>query len=220
VRCENCKINVNNLSSNCPLCGRHLPESDVENHGAYPRIGEMASSVYNKNIKALLFLTIVFSISAFLINMLIPYECLWSMIPISAMWLLWLVLGIPIIKRKITPLMIVLDNIVISIFLNIIDVTLDQQGWAMSYVVPFILVGSALAITIIFLLTKIDWKDYYPSQMAIVALCFIPLIIRLFISFIFWPSVVSAAYGFATILGMIILGNKKFKHETKKRFHM
>lgn len=220
MRCENCKININNLSSNCPLCGRHLPECDAEKYPSYPDITESASVANNKNIRGLLFLTIVFSLSAFLLNLLTPYKYFWSMIPISGMWLLWLVLGIPIIKKRITPSMIVLDNIIVSVFLNIIDITLNQQGWAMSYVVPFILMGSALAITIVFMLTKIDWKEYYPSQMAIVGLCFIPLTIRIFISFIFWPSVISAAYGFVTILGMVILGNKKFKHETKKRFHL
>lgn len=220
MRCENCKVNISNISSNCPLCGRHLHESGIGKHASYPDIKESLSSTHNRNIRGLLFLTIVFSLSIFLLNLLTPYKYFWSLIPISGMWLLWLVLGIPIIRKKITPAMIVLDNIIISIFLNIIDVTLTQQGWAISYVVPFILVGSTLAITIVFMLTKIDWKDYYPSQIAIVGLCFIPLIIRIFISFIFWPSVISAAYGFFTILGMIILGNKKFKHETKKRFHI
>lgn len=219
MKCENCKVEINSLGKNCPLCGKHLPENSDEKDTFYPYVDELTTGVYNRNIKALVFLTIFFSLSLFAVNMLTSYEYLWSMIPISAMWLLWMVIGIPIIKRKVTPLMIALDNVVVSIFLNIIDVTLDQQGWAMSYAVPFVLCGSALIITIIIMVTRINWKEFYLFQMVIVAICFVPIIFRIFFSFIFWPSVVSAGYGLVTILGMLILGNKRFKHEMKKRFH-
>jgi hypothetical protein len=163
-------------------------------------------------------LTIVFSISAFIINMLTSTKLLWSLTPISGMWLTWLVLGIPIIKKKVTPLMIVLDDIVVSVFLNIIDATLNHQGWAMGYAVPFILCGSAMVITVIVLLTRVNWGEFYLFQVFIVAICFMPIIVRLFISFTSWPSIMSAAYGLFTVIGMLVLADKKFKHETKKRF--
>lgn len=219
MKCENCKVEINNLSSNCPLCGKHLQENPKAEDAVYPDIKQLAAGKYSRNIKILLFFTIVLTISAFIVNMLTPYNNLWSFIAISAMWLLWLVFGVPIIKRKITPLMIVLDNIALGVFLNIIDMTLNQQGWAMSYVVPFILCGSALIITIIVKFTKLTWREFYLFQIAIVSICFIPIIIRIFFNFVLWPSLISAVYGLVTILGMLLFAYRKFKHETKKRFH-
>lgn len=220
MKCQYCKTEINSLSSNCPLCGKHLSDSDVHSDAAYPDIEVINHKVHNRSLRAVLFLTIVFSVAIFMINMLIPYKYLWSMIPISGMWLMWFVLGIPIIKKKVTPLMIIFDTVIVSIFLNVIDVTLNQNGWAMSYVVPFILSGSALIITVIILLTKVNWRSFYPFQLTIVIICFIPLVVRIFFSFLFWPSLVSAVYGLVTILGMLIFGYRKFKHETVKRFHI
>jgi hypothetical protein len=219
LKCENCRVTINGITNNCPLCGKYLTGSQGIKDEFYPEIKELAARVYSKNFKILLFLTAAFSILLFTINMITLDRYLWSIIPICAMWLLWLYLGVPIIKKKITPLMIVLNNGIVSIFLIIVDITTGNKGWAMSYVVSFILFGSALIVTIVALLTKITWKKFYLSQMTIVVICFIPLITRIFFSFVFWPSIVAATYGVITILGMLIFSYKKFKYETKKQFH-
>jgi hypothetical protein len=135
------------------------------------------------------------------------------------MWLLLPVLGIPFAKKKITPLMIVLDNIAVCIFLVILDATVDKQEWAMSYVVPFVLFGSAFIVTIIVLLKKMTWRELYLFQLSIAAICFMPIIARIFFVFVFWPSIISAVYGLITIIAMIIFSDKRLKFESKKRFH-
>lgn len=219
LKCENCEITINSAANNCPLCGKYLTGSQGIKDEIYPDIEEMTVSPRSKNFKILIFLTVAASILLFIINMITLDKYLWSIIPISAIWLLWLYLGVPIIKKKITPLMIVLNNAIVSVFLIIVDITTGNKGWAMSYVVSFILFGSALVVTIIILLTKITWKKFYLSQMTIVVICFAPLIARIFFSFVFWPSIVAATYGVITILGMLIFSYKKFKYETKKQFH-
>jgi hypothetical protein len=220
MKCENCKVQVNSLSDNCPLCGKYISPNSEREQNAYPHLNRSAEEVkHSEKVKIILFLTIVFTIFMFTINLLTPHRFIWSMIPISAVWLIWLVFGIPIIKKKITPLMIFQDNIIISIFLIIIDVTLKQNGWAMSYVVPFILSGSAFVITLMVMYIKMTWKEFYLFQMTIVAICFIPIVTRLFFRYEFGPSIVSAIYGLVTILAMAMFGDKKFKYETKKRLH-
>jgi hypothetical protein len=173
----------------------------------------------NKKLKILLFITIVSTIAISIVNMFTPHRYLWGIIPITGVWLALLVLGVPLTKKKITSSMIILDNIAISMFLIIVDVTLGQNGWAMSYVVPFVLWGSSLVVTLVVMFTKMTWKEFYLFEMAIVVICFIPIIARTFFKFVLWPSIISAAYGLITLLAMIIFGDKKLKYEIKKRFH-
>ncbi|MDP4091619.1 MAG: DUF6320 domain-containing protein, partial [Bacillota bacterium] len=153
------------------------------------------------------------------VNLLTSPQYLWSIIPVSAMWLVLPVLGVPFAKKKLTPLMLVLDNVTVSIFLVIIDYVVDGQEWAMSYVVPFVLFGSALIVTIIVLCRKMTWRELFLFQLSIAAICFIPVIASRFFDFVFWPSAASAVYGIITIVGMLIFGDKSLKYETKKRFH-
>lgn len=219
MRCENCNITVNSPGNNCPICGKYLPEPKEEKDTVYPNIEGVKHRIKNKRLKIFLFITIVSTIAISIVNMFTPHRYLWGIIPIAGVWLALLVFGVPITKKRITSSMIILDNIVISIFLIIVDVTLGQNGWAMSYVVPFVLSGSALVVTLIVMFTKMTWKEFYLFQMAIVVICFIPIIARSFFNFVLWPSIISAAYGLITILAMIIFGDKKLKYEIKKRFH-
>ncbi len=219
MRCENCNITVNSPGNNCPICGKYLPETNDEKDTVYPNIEGVKHRIKNKRLKIFLFITIISTITISIVNMFTPHRYLWGIIPIAGVWLALLVFGVPITKKRITSSMIILDNIAISIFLIIVDVTLGQNGWAMSYVVPFVLSGSALVVTIIVMFTKMTWKEFYLFQMAIVVICFIPIIARSFFNFVLWPSIISAAYGLITILAMIIFGDKKLKYEIKKRFH-
>lgn len=219
MKCENCNITVNSLSDNCPICRKHMPEINNKRDAPYPYNENTINRIKNKKLKLLLFISIVITIIIFTVNLLTPHRFIWGFIPVSAVWLAVLVIGIPITRRRITPSMIIQDNIAISIFLIIVDATLGQNGWAMSYVVPFVLSGSALTVTIIVMGTKMTWKEFYLFQMAIVIICFIPIVARAFLKFTFWPSIISAIYAVITLLAMIIFGDKKLKYEIKKRFH-
>jgi predicted nucleic acid-binding Zn ribbon protein len=219
LKCDNCKVEISSLTNNCPLCGKYIKEGQRDNYWAYPDIKESANKYYSRKFKILIFFTIVFIIIMLTINILTPYKYFWSIIPVSAVFVIWQVVGVPIYKKTITPFMIFIDNAIISIFLIIIDLTIGNKGWAISYAVPFILFGSALIVTIIVIYIKMTWKEFYYFQLSIAAICFIPIIARAFFKFVFWPSLLSAAYGLITIIGMIIFGDKRFKHELKKRFH-
>lgn len=219
MKCRNCNVEINSLTDNCPLCDKYLPRDDAERYASYPNINVIALRGGRLWIKLGLFGLIIVTMTVFFVNMLTPHKFIWSIIPGTAIWMLWLSIAVPFIKRKITPRMIVIDNVMISIFLIIIDVTFKQDAWAMSYVVPFVLSGSALIVTIIVLCLKMTWKEFYYYQLAIAIICFIPLIARCYFNFIIWPSIVSAIYGAITIIGMLIFGDKKLKFEAKKRLH-
>lgn len=219
VKCVNCDVEVSCSTSNCPLCGKHLEENTTEIQSPYPSMDNLPGRHYSKLFRLFLFLTISSSIIIFTVNILTLDNYLWSIIPICALWLLLPIIGVPINKGRITPLMIVMDNVLICIFLVILDITVGSGDWAMSYVVPFVLSGSALIVTIIVLLRKMTWKELYLFQLSIVFVCFIPIIARIFFTFMFWPSIVSAVYGILTIFAMFIFSDKDMKFESKKRFH-
>jgi hypothetical protein len=219
LKCEHCNIETNNVTNNCPLCGKYLSEGDKENKAVYPMLVEKPLKERSKLFKWLLFTTIIYTLFMFGINLVTPHRYYWSIIPIFAVWMLWILFGVPLVKGTLTPLMMIFDNIIISILLIAIDTTFSLKGWTMSYIGPFVPSATALIITIIVVCLKTTWKEFYTFQMTIAAACCIPIATKLFYSFKLWPSVVSAIYGIVTILTMLIFGDKKFKYEAKKRLH-
>lgn len=219
LRCESCKIETNNITNNCPLCGKHLSESDSEHKDVYPSLGEKPLKERGKLFKWLLFSTIIYTLFIFGLNLITPHKYYWSIIPIFAVWMLWILFGIPITKGKLTPLMMIFDNVIISILLIAIDTTFSLKGWTLSYIGPFVPSATALVITIIVASLKTTRKEFYYFQMTIAAVCCLPIIIKLFYNFKLWPSIVSALYGIVTILAMLIFGDKRFRYEAKKRLH-
>ncbi|MDP4089583.1 MAG: DUF6320 domain-containing protein, partial [Bacillota bacterium] len=111
MRCDKCKIEVNNLSDNCPLCGKYLTECIGDLQPNYPNLEKSSlNKPHNKLLRLMLFLIIAISIITLTVNLLTSPQYLWSIIPVSAMWLVLPVLGVPFAKKKLTPLMLVLDN--------------------------------------------------------------------------------------------------------------
>lgn len=219
LKCENCNIETNNITNNCPLCGKYLAENGKESKDVYPRLEGKPLKERGKLFKWLLFSTIIYTLFMFGINLITPHKYYWSIIPIFAVWMLWILFGVPLMKGKLTPLMMIFDNIIISILLIAIDTTFSLKGWTMSYIGPFVPSATAFIITIIVVCLKTTWREFYSFQMTIAVVCFLPIVTKLFYSFELWPSIVSALYGIVTILTMIIFGDKKFKYEAKKRLH-
>lgn len=219
MRCENCHVEINSISNNCPLCGKYIHESEGEDFHLYPKFQEIKLKKESKITKILLFSTILFTIFILGLNEITPHKYYWGIIPAAGVWLSWILVGIPIVKGKLTPLKIIQDDIIISFFLIVIDITFNLHGWTLSYIGPFVPSGTALIVTLIVAFLKTTWREFYLFQITIAAACFIPIILRIFINFELWPSLVSALYGFVTIMAMIIFGDKKFKYETKKRLH-
>lgn len=220
MKCENCHIEINNITNNCPLCGKYIGENSESSEYAYPKIKGNPLKERGKWYKWLLFSTIIYTLFMFGLNLITPHRYYWSIIPIASVWMLWILFGVPFTNRKLTPFMMILDNVIISVLLIIIDSTFDLKGWTMSYIGPFVPSGTAFIITIIVICLKTTWKEFYFFQITIVAACCIPIISKLFYNFELWPSIVSALYGLVTILAMIIFGDKRFKYEAKKRLHI
>jgi len=219
MRCENCKVQINSISDNCPLCGKHLNKIGEAYKDIYPKLKSKGMKEKSLWLKILLFSTIIYTLFMFGMNLITPHKYYWSFIPICAVWILWLLIGVPIMQRNLTPFMMIFDNVIISIFLIIIDTTFNLGGWTMSYIGPFIPSATALIITIIVVFLKTTWKEFYFFQITIAAACCMPIITKLFFNFELWPSIVSALYGVVTILAMIIFGDKRFKYEANKRLH-
>lgn len=217
MMCRNCNVEVNYRTQNCPLCGKYLGLNEEE--VAYPSINKNSASASTKPIKVSIFILLVITIILLMINLLTSQKYFWSFVVIFAVWNTFFILIKPFIKKKITAMMVVEDNILICIFLVVVDSTFKQNGWAMSYVVPFVIWGSSLIVTMIVICIKMTWKEFYLFEVSIAILCFIPIIVGLLFNYVLWPSIVSAVYGAITLIAMIIFGDKKFKYETKKRMH-
>ncbi|MDT8718177.1 hypothetical protein IAI10_16035 [Clostridium sp. 19966] len=217
MKCRNCHVEIKYNANNCPLCGKHLIEK--EEYKVYPGVGKGVVKTTGKQMKISIFILVSASIILFIINLLTPHYYFWCTVAIFGIWLTFFIIVKPLIKKKITAMMVVEDNILVSVFLVVVDSTFNQNGWAMSYVVPFVLWGSSLIVTVIVICIKMTWKEFYLFQTSIVIICFIPIVARLIFKFVLWPSIISAVYGVITIIAMIIFGDKKFKYETKKRMH-
>ncbi|MFO7636311.1 MAG: DUF6320 domain-containing protein [Clostridia bacterium] len=220
MKCIGCKIEVNNLTENCPICGKHLHDKDPRIRPVYMDVGERERRSVKMVKKAILFIAWVFSLVLLLINLLTYPVFLWSLIPISLVWLVWILVAQPIIKKRITPLMLVLDSLLISGLLLAADYFFTGTGWSITYAVPFILFSACVAASVIIMVNKMTRKKYYLFQMSIALLCMLPILARIFFEFILWPSLVAGMYGLVTIIALLVFGDKNLKNEARKRLHI
>lgn len=220
MKCIGCNIRVNNLTDNCPICGKHLHGKEPGMHAAYPDIMDKDRRAAILVKKIILFIAIVFTLLILVINLLTGPSFLWSLIPISGVWLLWLLIAVPVIKKKITPLMLIMDSLIISGVLIALDFFTGGEGWSINYVVPGILFCFSFTVTVIIMVNRMTRKKFWLFQFSIAFICILPVLVRFFIEFVLWPSLVAAAYGFVTIAGMFIFGDQTLKNEARKRLHL
>lgn len=218
-KCQNCKVEVLDVTDRCPLCQSILEQTDeLENMYPNARI-KMRRLMFISRIY--LFCAIIAETILLFINYNTNTEIWWSAITGVALLFGYTVLRYAILgksnhksKTFIIALMAVLCAVTV-------DFVIGYSGWSVDYVLPSgILVVDAFII-ICMICNHRNWQSYIIWQIFMIFLSLIPIILfetdlerNQYMAFM--PLAVSSAI----FLGTMIIGDRRAQTELKRRFHI
>lgn len=218
-KCRDCNIEVIRGSYICPLCFKKVGEKSENT--SYPKYKEKIKDRTVFNI--FLFLSFAVTIICFIINIMTfkNYKYPWSLFIFLIIVYLWILIRNTILSKMNGGAKILIQAFCISIITVIVDLNTSRIHWSVNYCIPFIISGAALLITLLVIIKKMLWNEYIGYLLALLFLCFVPIILYLFkIITVLWPSVVAATFAILTFISLMIFSNKKFKVEFESRFHI
>ena len=228
--CRKCRLSVNTKGKFCPLCSSELALSkqgeafvevadrDLVTDELYPQ--PEGGRKYNFAVRLLLFLSVVVVSTCLLVNILYYSGILWSLVVIGAVQFIWASVIYPLMVKRNSGHMIMVDAISACILLVIIQAATRTQGWSLDYVIPFLFIAATTAISFIIMIKRMKWREYAMYQFITIILGLLPVISVISgMAKTTWPSIFSALFSFLTFMGMLIFADKKYKNELIKRFH-
>ncbi len=219
--CDKCQISIKTNHEFCPLCHQTLEvvkeETVVEKYPTYQ--GDFRP-VKNLTKRIMFFLSVTSITILIIINGFTGFDTLWSLVPITSIAFFWIFITLGILsKHNIASKLFVL-TIVSILFIYSIDEQSYSEGWALDYVAPLMLISCNVAISLIILVKRINYRDYLSYLLLIVLFSVGPIILILFdVINVLWPSLASAGFAVFILLFIVFFFPKSIKDEIKKRFH-
>lgn len=187
----------------------------------YPAAPAEIAGKYNLVLRLLLFISVVIASTCLMVNILTFNGVLWSAYVAGTLLYVWITVAYPIFTKRTLGQIIVINTIATAIYVYSLELATKTQGWGLTYVTPFLFIASTLFITFVILLKRLKWREYAVYQTILVIMGFLPVIFcAAGLVTAIWPSIFSAFYSFLTVTGMFIFGDKKYKDELIKRFHL
>ena len=229
--CRECNIDIDTNRVTCPFCRDILDDIDdkktvMETYEAYKETPYKNHTVR----KIFLFISLVAIFVCVLVNFLTFSGSFWSLFVVGGILYLWILIRFTIMSRQNIALKLLLQAIGIGLILFFIQIDNRSVHWLMPYALPFMMVATTLAITLLIFIKIMRYKDYMLYLIMVALLGIIPLILcfvettqYLFMvgdKLIIWPSIVCCSYAGFTILGMFVFGERATKTEFIKRFHV
>lgn len=229
-KCNKCNITYNTNRFTCPFCKSLLEETNesqvITEYQEYPKFKDKVKKV-NLPQKILLFLSLIAIIVVFITNY---YEykkgnhSLWSLIALMSIITIWsFIKGLIISKKnpakRIFTFGFNLSLLILSIEYFSITNKGDYTNWSLNYVIPFILVATLLAITIVTLANHKNFSDYVGYIFWTSVLLMSYRLLHIFnICDVLWTSLLCLLYGFTTLIALLFFAGKNTLEEVKKRF--
>ncbi len=219
--CDKCKIKIDTKKTYCPLCQQTLSgEISDDLIEKYPEYISVNRKVYPVTKRIIMFVTIVSMIILLVINFATYNGRLWSLIPIGSIFYFWILVSVGIFsKANIAFRLATLTSLLIALLVLIDEASLSE-GWSYNYLMPILLTVCNLAISVIILIKRIDYRDYILYLLTIVIFSIIPIVLVFFkVITIIWPSLIAFGLAISILLFIIFFFPKSIKDEIKKRFH-
>ena len=152
----------------------------------------------------------------------ISYDGLWwAGIAVPAVIFVALTLRYSILRHANLGKAILIQTIGIQIVLLMTDWVSGAQGWSANYGVPASILFADAAIVLLILVNRLNWQSYFMYQLSITVFSFIPLLLWA-LGLITRPlfSIVSIGITVGVLVCIVFLGDRRFKKELIRRFHL
>lgn len=217
--CKTCHVHYDTTLNHCILCNGDL-EQVGEKQSTFKYSEMKKKSTSRLFLRLLIFLLVVASIIGIYLDYQEGKNLDWSLVlAISAMYLISLRRAIFV--STIWTSKFVKSNLLTIIAIVLIGLSIGSYGWAIEYVLPFAIMVNISIISLLTLINKNKWYDYFSSLIIIVLIGLLPgLFILLNVVSVAWPSFVCFSYSLFSLLGIIFLPSKSSREEFKRRFHI
>lgn len=188
----------------------------------YPTI-EFNLGAFHLLRKIFTFIALLTALTMFIINYA-TYDfapLLWSLISVAAIVYAMITVYYSILNNSNLASKILVQTIGASILCVIIDNVIGYKGWSVNFIIPALILISNFVVIILMIVNPMKRQTYFMYQLTITifsvlsfALCFTKIITR---------DEVAIAAGIICVLsliGSILFGDKGFKNELIRRFHI
>lgn len=221
--CEACHVHIAMPKRDfCPLCGQELTEGPAPEYttapNPYPNLnGKLIQYDWVKRI--LLFLTLLGCGICLLVNWLVTPGMWWCLIVLVVAAYCWLTIP-PLLRRGTNYATRMVWQVIFTSALTVaLDFMTDYRGWSVSYVIPSLLTAGIVGIGLMAMFNRTNWTQYMFSQVWMAVFAFVPLILYLFdIAQNLVMVLITAGFGLASILVMLVFGDRTLKNEFRRRF--
>ncbi len=221
-KCLHCGVNILDQTDVCPLC-QCVVELEGEDTAfeRYPNI-RLKGRKLELVSRIALFLAIVLSALAVLLNYTMESDMMWSVIVVGVLAYLMLFL-LYIIANEHAGYR---SKVVIGVAcgaadLVVIDYVLGFKHWSLDYAIPLALLAMDLMIIVVMFINIRNWQSYLLFQIFMIVCSGICVVFCLF-DVIRHPLMSYVALGFSSVmfLATFIIGGRRARNELKRRFHV
>lgn len=218
-KCRSCNITIENNLNTCPLCGKKADKISDEYYNGYPEIKK--TYLYDLISQLMLFLMITGSVTCLVLDFMIKTKYMWSLIAIAGQVYLYFSTKHILKKNNNISVLIMVQLVLVTIVVTIIDFSLGFDGWSVNFVIPFSIVGSSIILNVLSIFMPKKYKEYIFYIFIIAIIGIVPLVALLtdFVT-VKWPSLVCVLYSLFTIVFMLLFSRRRFKTELIKRLHI
>lgn len=217
--CKNCGAKIANDIEYCPLCDMQTVKTDDKFDEEYPYIKSRFTRVLL--LRLITFIAVVFIGVSLLTDHLVPTGSPWAVIVVAAVVYLW-ISAMNVLRNTPNPASIVLCQLFCSGGLMfIIDYICGWYRWSVNYVIPFLIMGAAVATTLMILIRPMKYRAFTIYQLVIAVTGLLAVCMWLFgFSEVEWPVEVAAFVSLLSFATTLVFSHRRTKNELKKRFHV
>jgi len=186
----------------------------------YPKISNIKKS--NFVIKLMLGISILVSLIAIFLNIILKTQFAWSALCIIGIIYLWTTTIYSIYKNANIAAHVMIQLIIISVIVLSIDFIVGYKGWAISIAIPINIIIANLTMLVLTIVSRKKYIAYALYEIIIFILSMLPMILSL-INLI--PnnstlSIIATCISLLTSIVVIFLCGRDIKEEIQKRFHI
>ncbi len=217
--CSNCRVKIENDIEKCPLCDMDTVKLDDSFSEGYPYI----KSHFTRGLllKLITFVAAFFLGVSLIVDHLVPTGSPWVFITAAAIIYAW-ISAINVLRYTPNPASIILCQLFsVGGLVFLIDLLCGFYRWSVNYVIPFLIMGAALAISLMIIIKPMKFRAcvIYQLVIAVIGLSAVLLWVCGY-SYVEWPVVSAAYFSILCFAATVVFSRRRTHNELKKRFHV
>lgn len=219
-KCRNCKIEILDQTTVCPLCHCVVEMDGSELEPRYPNVG-IREKKFALVIRIYVFLAVAVEALLVFLNAKNFDGIWWSVITAGVFAYIYLIMKLGIQNDTGYRNKLIFLTVFAVALIYLIDKVIGYRGWSLNYVLP---AGVIMLNVAILLLMIVNWKNW-PSYLLFQMFCILCSLLPIFLwkkGYITKPFLSEAALVISVFLflGTFIIGGGRARAELKRRFHV